>query len=175
STASRPHAPDRSGSRTGRPCPQASPAPPSRGSPPAPSRLRSLASHQRWRPRRRRRSRQPGPPLRPEPISFASLAPMYTGCGCVLAALPHRGVENGYATVRCGGWDPIRVNEGRIWRRIWEVLHTVVADALGELEGRRLLLGAPLVAREPRWLQVLARAEGLLEHRGVRVHRRAVR
>ena len=29
-----------------------------------------------------------------------------------------------------------------------------------------LLLGAPLVAREPRWLQVLARADGLLERRG---------
>src|SRR5262249_24362333 len=45
----------------------------------------------------------------------------------------------------------------------------------GELEGIRLLLGAPLVAREPRWLQVLTRADGLLERRAVRVQRRAVR
>ncbi len=35
--------------------------------------------------------------------------------------------------------------------------------------------GAPLVAREPRRLQVLARADGLLERRAVRVQRRAVR
>ena len=35
--------------------------------------------------------------------------------------------------------------------------------------------GAPLRAREPRWLQVLTRADGLLERRAVRVQRRAVR
>ena len=34
---------------------------------------------------------------------------------------------------------------------------------------------APRAAHEPRWLQVLARADGLLERRGVRVQRRAVR
>ena len=45
----------------------------------------------------------------------------------------------------------------------------------GELEGPRLLRGAPLAAREPRRLQVLARAHGLLERRGARVQRRAVR
>ena len=43
------------------------------------------------------------------------------------------------------------------------------------LRRRLLLLGAPLAAREPRWLQVLARADGLLERRGARVQRRAVR
>src|SRR5439155_26009901 len=38
-----------------------------------------------------------------------------------------------------------------------------------------LLLGAPLVACEPRWLEILARAESLLERRRTRVHRGAVR
>ena len=52
--------------------------------------------------------------------------------------------------------------------------HPVVAHALGELEGRLLLLRGPLGAHEPRWLQVFARAEGLLERRGVRVEPRAV-
>ena len=42
------------------------------------------------------------------------------------------------------------------------------------LRARLLLLGAPLAAREPRWLQVLARADGLLERRAARVQRRAV-
>ena len=50
---------------------------------------------------------------------------------------------------------------------IREVLHAVVADALGELERSLLLRGAPLAAREPRRLEVLARAEGLVERRAV--------
>ena len=50
-----------------------------------------------------------------------------------------------------------------------------MAHVLGELEGSLLLLGVPLVAREARWLQALARAEGLIERRRARVQRRAVR
>jgi len=37
------------------------------------------------------------------------------------------------------------------------------------------LLGTPLASREPRWLQVLTRADACLKRRAVRVHRRAVR
>src|SRR5207244_6995259 len=37
-----------------------------------------------------------------------------------------------------------------------------------------LLLGTPLAAHEPRWLQVLTRADGLLPRRGARVQLRAV-
>src|SRR5262249_12988062 len=91
------------------------------------------------------------------------------------AALLHRGVQSAHTTVPIGGWDSIRVDERRIWVGVREVLHAVVADALGELEGRLLLLGAPLVAREPRWLQVLTHADCLRARRAVRVQRRAVR
>src|SRR5439155_19296515 len=47
--------------------------------------------------------------------------------------------------------------------------------ALGELEAHRPLLGRHLAAREPRRLQLLARAHGLLERRAACVQRRAVR
>src|SRR5690349_5381935 len=91
------------------------------------------------------------------------------------AALLHRGVENVHTILRCGGWDSIRIDHGPIWVGVREVLHAVVADALGELESRFLLLGTPLASRESCRLQVLTRADGLLERRGVRVQRRAVR
>src|SRR6476660_8598312 len=91
------------------------------------------------------------------------------------AALLHRRVQPrntpSSRTARHSGG----VDEGPIRGRIREVLHPVVADALGELEGRLLLLGTPLASGEPRWLQVLARADGLLERRSVRVQRRAIR
>src|SRR4029453_13647143 len=96
-------------------------------------------------------------------------------CGGVGAARPHRSVENAQPTRRSGGWDSTRVNEGIVSGGIRKVLHAVLAYALGELEGSVLLLGAPLVAREPRRLQIPAGAECLLERRGARVHRRAVR
>lgn len=44
-----------------------------------------------------------------------------------------------------------------------EVVDAVFADALGEPERCLLLLGTPLTAREPGWLQGLARTECLLE------------
>ena len=65
-----------------------------------------------------------------------------------------------------GGWDLGRVDEGLTVDGVGEVLHAVVAHALGEPEGGRLLLRAPLSAQRARWLQVLARVDGLLPHRG---------
>src|SRR5205823_12300569 len=94
---------------------------------------------------------------------------------CHIAALLHRGVETAHPPGLCGGWDAIRVDERPVWEGIREVLHPVLTDALGELEGRVLLLRAPLAAREVRWLQALTRADGLLERWAARVQRRAVR
>src|ERR1700704_2460942 len=151
--ASRPIARDRSGSHPGRPWPRASPFPPSWCSPPAPGPPRSLAAHWTSRPRRRWRPRQPGRPLRQAPNASASPAPLDACTRGEIAAFLHRRVD------RCNaipGWDSIRVDEGPIWGGVREVLHAVVADALGELEGRLLLLGAPLVAPEPPGLQVLS-------------------
>src|SRR5439155_15303278 len=125
------------------------PAPPG-----SPARLRT------WRPRRRWRLRRPGRPLRPAPRSYASLAPPYAGCGCVLAALVHRGGENGHATRPIGGRDSSRVDEGLILAGVRKVPHTVVANALSELESSLLLLGAPLCASEHRKRKLLARAHG---------------
>src|SRR5207245_7835308 len=112
-------------------------------------------------------------PLRPAPNSSASPAPHGACIRGEIAALLHRGVDRRNA-IPCGGWVSIRVDEGPIWGGVREVLHAVVADALGELEGILLLLGGPLVSREPRWLQVLAGAAGLRERRAVRVQPRAV-
>src|SRR5581483_401215 len=95
--------------------------------------------------------------------------------GCRSAALVHRGVENAHAPGQIGGRDSIRVDERSVWNWVREILHAVLADALGELEGCLLLLGTALAAHEPRWFQVLTRADGLLERRGVCVHRRPVR
>src|SRR5690349_61751 len=67
-----------------------------------------------------------------------------------------------------------RVDDRPIRVGVREVLHAVVAEATGELEGALLLLGAPLVAHEARWLQVLARPDGLLPRRAARVQLRAV-
>ena len=51
---------------------------------------------------------------------------------------------------RCRGWDSIRVDEGPIRGGVREVLHAVVADALGELEARRPAAGAsPCVPVNP--------------------------
>src|SRR4029079_2538208 len=50
--------------------------------------------------------------------------------------------------------------------RVRKVLHAVLAYALGEREALLLLLGAPLCTQSARWLQVLARVDGPLEHRG---------
>ena len=65
-----------------------------------------------------------------------------------------------------GGRDLVRVDEGLAVDGVREVLHAVVADALGEPEARRLLLGGPLRGQRARWLQVLAGGGGLLPHRG---------
>ena len=126
------------------------------------------------RPRRRSRPRRPGRPLRPAPTSSASpLAPA--------AAATDRGTSASRrgecSSRRVAAADGIRFvsTRGLTMDGVRKVRHAVRADALGELEGRRLLLGAPLAAHEPRWLQVLARADGLLPRRGARVQRRAVR
>ncbi len=169
-------APDRTGSRTGRPCPRASPDPPSRCSPPTRAPPGSPSRHPRSRRQRRSRLRQRGRPLRrPAPTSCASFASPYAGRGCVLAALAHRGVENRHTGRRCCGWNPIRVDEWVGLARIRKVSYAVVADALSERESSLLLLGTSLVAREPRGLQVLARVERVLERSRTRVQRRAVR
>src|SRR5262245_1236794 len=42
---------------------------------------------------------------------------------CVVTALLPRGVENAHTTVRCGGWDSIRVDEGLTIDGVREVLH----------------------------------------------------
>src|SRR4051812_14989715 len=83
----------------------------------------------------------------------------------------HRGVEEAHPFRGCGGWDPGRVDDRCVGVGVREVLHAVVADALRELERRRLLLWGPLLTREPGWLHVLARGRGLLELFAVRVHR----
>src|SRR5207248_3888218 len=109
------------------------------------------------------------------PTSCASQATRHACMSREAGALMNRGVEDVHAAASCGGWDSIRVDERRVWGGVGEVLHAVVADALGELEGRLLLLGSPVLAREPRWLQVLARAAGLRERGAARVHPRPVR
>src|SRR4029077_8783621 len=104
----------------------------------------------------------------------ASLAPRHPGRRRETAALLHRGVKQAHTTVRSGGWDSIRIDQRPIWGGVRKVRHAVVAYALGKLQGRLLLLGTPLGAHEPWRLQVLTRADGLLERRGVRIQRRAV-
>src|SRR4029450_6604221 len=107
--------------------------------------------------------------------SSASLAPRHPRRRREVAALPHCSVENVHTTRHVGGWDSIRVDKGPIRGGVREVLHAVVAYALGELEARLPLLGRHLATREPRRLQIPTRAEGLLERRGAGVQRRAVR
>src|SRR4029453_19076265 len=162
------------GSHTGRPWPRAPPAPPSRCVPASTARSGSLVRHRTWRPRHRWRLPQPGRPFQSASDGSASRT-LYAGRGGIRAALLHGGVEKGHTSLRVGRWDSSRVDEGLIWAGVREVLHAVVADALSEREGRLLLLGSPAVPGEPRWLQVPARSEGLLERRGARVPRRAVR
>src|SRR5262249_42289162 len=83
-----------------------------------------------------------------------------------MAALTHRGVENGHTTRLVGGWDSSGVDDGLAVDRVRKVLYAVRADAPGELEGRRQLLGAQVCAERARWLQLLTRAERLRPHRG---------
>ena len=128
-TASHRTVPGRSESHPGRPSPTAPRAPPSRCSPPAAGRPRSGAPHPTSRPRRRS-PRPERPPLRPAPSSSASpLAPRRLSQD--LAALLHRGIENGHTIGLIGGWDLVRVDERLAVDGVREVLHAVVADALG--------------------------------------------
>src|SRR2546426_11129941 len=83
-----------------------------------------------------------------------------------MAARVHRGVEDGHAARLVGGRDSIRIDEGLTVAGVRKVLHAVLADALGELEGRRLLRGSQFGAQRARWLQGLARGNGLPPHRG---------
>src|SRR4029077_9976971 len=131
----------------------------------------SPVSRGTWRPLRRWGLRQPGRPRRPAPIASASPAPRHPGRRRETAALLHRGVKQAHTTVRSGGWDSIRIDQRPIWGGVRKVRHAVVAYALGKLQGRLLLLGTPLGAHEPWRLQVLTRADGLLERRGVRIQR----
>src|SRR5439155_13136915 len=73
------------------------------------------------------------------------------------------------------GGNAIRVYKRVSLGRVRNVPHAVIADALSERESSLLLLGTSLVAREPRRLQVLARAERVLERPRARIQRRAVR
>src|SRR5919201_2301181 len=150
-----------SGAHPRRPSPRARPSAPRRCLPPAPGRPRLGAPCPTSRPRRR--SPRPARPLRPAPRSSASLAPRRLLQD--VAALAHCGIENGHAARFVRGWDLVRVDEGLAVDGVREVLHPVVADALGEPEGRRLLLGAPLPGQCARWLQVLAGGGGLRPHR----------
>src|SRR5262249_48209634 len=173
----RPIAPDRSGSHTGRSSPIASRVAPSRSPPAAPARPRSLAWHRTWRPGRRWRFRQPGGPLRPAPMASASPASQPQLARVDRAARIRRGPEprNAQRTPACGGWESVGVGEGPIGRGGGGGPYAGGRQAQGGFEGHLLLLGTPLVAREPRWLQVLTCAAGLLERRAARVHRRSVR
>src|SRR5205814_9040854 len=105
----------------------------------------------------------------------ASAAAPSAGRGCVLRALPQRRGENRETTWRRRGGNAIRVYKRVSLGRVRKVPHAVIADALSERESSLLLLGTSLVAREPRRLQVLARAERVLERRRARIQRRAVR
>src|SRR5262245_32329053 len=154
-----------SGSHPGRPRPTGCPSGRSRCSPTPPARPRSPARHPTARPPRRWRLRQPGRPRPSAPSPSAS--PLAPRCQSQdRAALVRRGVEDGHATGLVGGWDLGRVDEGVAVGGVWKVIHAVVAHALGEPEGRRLLLRAPLSTQGARWLQVLARIDGLRPHRG---------
>src|SRR5258708_27920060 len=101
------------------------------------------------RQRRRWRPPQPGRPLRPAAMSSASLAPRHPRRRRKTAALLHRSVENRPASVRSGRWDLIRVDEGPIWGGVWEVVHAVVAHALGRLHHPLPLLLPPPLAPPP--------------------------
>ena len=93
------------------------------------------------------------------PTAWPHTAPRRSGC-LLAARAPRRsaiGCRARWAT--------------RIFGGVREVLHAVLADALGELEARLLLLRTRLF-HEARWLQTLARADGLLPLRGARIHRR---
>src|SRR5439155_22859580 len=148
-----------------RPRPTACPPAPPRCSPMPPARSRSPARHRTARPPRRWRLRQPGRPCPSAPSLSAS--PLAPGCQSQDgAALLRRGVEDGHATGLVGGWDLGRVDEGVAIDGVRKILHAVLANALGEPEGRRLLLRAPLSTQRARWLQVLARVDGLPPHRG---------
>src|SRR5439155_25944733 len=81
-------------------------------------------------------------------------------------SLVHRGVEDAHTARRIRGRDASRIDEGLTVDGVRKVLHAVLADALGELEGRRLLRGSQLCAQRARWLQGFARGAGLLPHRG---------
>src|SRR4051812_30182426 len=102
-------------------------------------------------------------PLRPAPRSSASPLPPRRLIQDV-AALVHCGVENGHTTGLVAGWDLVRVDDGLAVDGVREVLHAVVANALGEPRGHRLLLGSPLCAQSARWLQGFARVDGLHPH-----------
>src|SRR6185437_16681367 len=84
-------------------------------------------------------------------------------------------MEDAHPTGPVGRRDAIGVDQGLAVDGVRKVLYAVLANALGELEGPRLLRGAPLPAGEPRRFQGLARAEGPGERWSARVHRRAVR
>src|SRR5579884_3851270 len=136
----------------------------------------STARHSTSRRPRRSRLRQRGrPPRLPAPTSYASFVPPYAGRGCVPAAFPHRRVEKRETTRGCRRGNAIRVDKWVSLGRVRKVPHAVIADALSERESRSLFLGASLAAREPRRLQVLARAERVRERPRARVQRRAVR
>src|SRR5262249_20072486 len=71
-----------------------------------------------------------------------------------------------HATGSIGGWDSSRVDEGLTVDGVRKALDAVRANALGELEGRRQLLGAKGCAKRAWWLQLLARGERLCPPRG---------
>src|SRR4051794_21802450 len=102
--------------------------------------------------------------------SSSTLAPRCPrGRSQQVAALVRRGVENAHATGAVGGRDLIRVDEGLTIGGIWKVGHAVRANALGEPQRRRLLLGAALCAQRSRWLQRLAGVDGAREHPGTHI------
>src|SRR5438552_11469810 len=82
-----------------------------------------------------------------------------------MAARVCRGVEDGHAARLVGGRDVSRVDEGLTVDGVGKVRHAVLADALGERERRRKLRGGQVRVERPRWLQGLARGDGLRPHR----------
>ena len=128
------------------------------------------------RPRRRWRPRQPGRPPRPAAHVLRLTARHPSRAGEGVAALLHRGVEHAHAPGSRGGWDSIRVDEGR---------HPGSGPGSPSRRCRGCTgrtRGPPAAARalrlwpvNPAGSRSLHALDGLLERRGARVQRRAVR
>ena len=153
------------------------PVPPSRCSPAAPARPRSLASGTGHDDHAAGGGcgNQDGRSGQHPPLPHHRL-PRTPACGGVTAALLHRGVENAHTTRRCRGWDSIRVDERPIsgWGRGSPARRC--RGCTGRTRGAPSSARAsPCVPVNPGGSRSLHALMACFERRGARVHRRAVR